>query len=73
VRIEQRNCFFYPDIVVSSDARDRETPLYLRYPSLIVEILSDSTEAFDRGDKFQHYQTIETGNTIKQGPVTWEP
>jgi Uma2 family endonuclease len=60
VRIEQRNRFFYPDIVVSCDARDRETPLYLRYPDLIVEILSDSTEAFDRGDKFEDYQTIET-------------
>ncbi|MBC7880223.1 MAG: Uma2 family endonuclease [Anaerolineae bacterium] len=60
VRIEQRNRFFYPDIAVSCDARDRETPLYLRYPNLIVEILSDSTEAFDRGDKFEDYQTIET-------------
>jgi Uma2 family endonuclease len=60
VRIEQPNCFFYPDIAVSCDARDRETPLYLRYPNLIVEVLSDFTEAFDRGDKFQDYQTIET-------------
>ncbi len=60
VRIEQRNRFFYPDVAVSCDARDRETPLYLRYPDLIVEVLSDSTEAFDRGDKFQDYQTIET-------------
>jgi Uma2 family endonuclease len=60
VRIEQRNRFFYPDIAVSCDTRDRETPLYLRYPNLIVEVLSNSTEAFDRGDKFQDYQTIET-------------
>lgn len=27
-------------------------------PILIVEVLSDSTEAYDQGDKFRHYQTI---------------
>jgi Uma2 family endonuclease len=30
------------------------------YPTLIVEVLSDSTEAFDRGDKFADYKTIPT-------------
>lgn len=30
----------------------------LTNPALIVEILSPSTEAFDRGDKFSHYQSI---------------
>jgi Uma2 family endonuclease len=60
VRIEQRNCFFYPDLAVSCDSRDREDPLYLRFPKLIVEVLSTSTEAYDRGDKFRDYQTIET-------------
>ena len=60
VRVEQRNRFFYPDVVVSCDERDRETPSYLRFPSLIVEVLSDSTEAFDRGDKFADYQAIES-------------
>lgn len=28
-------------------------------PVLIVEVLSDSTEAYDRGKKFEHYQSIE--------------
>ncbi|MBC7880895.1 MAG: Uma2 family endonuclease [Anaerolineae bacterium] len=60
VRIEQRNCYYYPDVVVSCDQRDQETPISLRFPRLIIEILSDSTEAFDRGDKFQDYQTIES-------------
>jgi len=32
----------------------------LTNPLLIVEILSDSTEAYDRGDKFRHYQTMQT-------------
>ena len=32
----------------------------LTNPSLIVEVLSDSTEAYDRGDKFTHYKSIES-------------
>jgi len=32
----------------------------LANPQLIVEVLSDSTEAYDRGDKFRHYQSIPT-------------
>ena len=31
-------------------------------PQLIVEVLSDSTEAFDRGDKFSHYKSIPSFN-----------
>ena len=38
----------------------QETPAYKRFPCLIVEVLSNSTEAFDRGDKFADYQTLES-------------
>jgi Uma2 family endonuclease len=51
-RVEARNCFYYPDVMVTCDERDRATSTYKRFPKLIVEVLSDSTEAFDRGDKF---------------------
>ncbi len=60
VRLEKRNHFYYPDILVTCDDRDRETATYKRFPKLIVEVLSDSTEAFDRGDKFNDYQTLES-------------
>jgi Uma2 family endonuclease len=60
VCVESANRFFYPDIVVTCDPRDRETPLFKRFPCLIVEVLSPSTEAFDRGDKFVDYQALET-------------
>lgn len=60
VEVSQGHNIISLNLSSSCDARDRETPLYLRYPQLIVEILFDSTEAFDRGDKFQDYQTIET-------------
>ena len=59
-RLESLNRFYYPDVMVTCDQRDRETSQYKRFPCLIVEVLSDSTEAFDRGDKFADYQSLET-------------
>ena len=59
-RIESLNRFYYPDVMVTCDQRDQETSTYKRFPNLIVEVLSDSTEAFDRGDKFADYQQLES-------------
>ncbi|PPT08652.1 hypothetical protein CKA32_001296 [Geitlerinema sp. FC II] len=59
-RIDTRNRFFYPDLLVTCDSRDTETATYKRFPKLIVEVLSQSTESFDRGDKFNDYQTLES-------------
>jgi Uma2 family endonuclease len=59
-RIEAADCFFYPDVVVTCDARDRETPQYVSHPLLVVEVLSDSTAAFDRGAKFAAYRKLES-------------
>jgi Uma2 family endonuclease len=59
-RLERRNCFYYPDILVTCDPQDRETPTYKRFPQLIIEVLSESTESFDRGDKFNDYQTLDS-------------
>ncbi|MBD2207092.1 Uma2 family endonuclease [Calothrix sp. FACHB-1219] len=58
--IESINIYYYPDIIVSCDRRDREFDNFLRYPCLIVEVLSPTTEAFDRGDKFADYRKIES-------------
>lgn len=60
VRLEQRNCFYYPDLLVTCDPRDQQTPLYKSFPCLVIEVLSPSTEAFDRGDKFIDYQSLES-------------
>ncbi len=59
-RIEARNHFYYPDVMVTCDPQDQETSDYKRFPKLVVEVLSDSTEAFGRGDKFADYQAIAT-------------
>ena len=58
--VEAADAFFYPDIVVTSDARDRLTPNYVSHPLLVVEVLSDSTAAFDRGAKFAAYRKLES-------------
>lgn len=60
VKIQAKNCFYYPDLLVTCDRRDREMTVYKNYPKLIIEVLSDSTEAFDRGDKFIDYQSLES-------------
>jgi Uma2 family endonuclease len=51
--------FYYPDVVVTCDARDTDRRA-VRYPKLIVEVLSESTERVDRGEKFFAYSSIET-------------
>ena len=59
-RVEAANCFFYPDVVVSCDPRDRLTPEYLSHPLLVVEVLSESTAAYDRGAKFAAYRKLDS-------------
>lgn len=60
VRVEAANAFFYPDVMVSCDARDVSDEYFKSHPTLIVEVLSPSTTAFDRGKKFAAYRTLES-------------
>ncbi len=60
VQLEERNCFYYPDLLVTCSEEDLATATYKRFPKLIIEVLSDSTEAFDRGNKFADYRTLES-------------
>jgi Uma2 family endonuclease len=60
VAVSEAGPFYYADVSVTCDQRDRRARQYLRYPCLIVEVLSPSTEAFDRGSKFRQYRRIET-------------
>jgi Uma2 family endonuclease len=56
VKIFETNNYTYPDVSVTCDDRDRTTSQYITYPCLIVEVLSASTEAYDRGGKFRLYR-----------------
>ena len=57
VRLEEADCYYYPDVVVTCDERDMDSTDFIIYPSFIVEVLSTSTAKFDRDKKFADYQT----------------
>ncbi len=60
VNVEKANAFFYPDILVTCDNKDRQNSLYKQQPLFIGEVLSSSTEAFDRGKKFTAYRQLDS-------------
>ncbi|MGD1898038.1 MAG: Uma2 family endonuclease [Phormidesmis sp.] len=60
VMVNEGMFYRYPDLAVSCDERDRTHETFYKFPKLIVEVLSSSTEGVDRGDKFQEYIQIPT-------------
>jgi Uma2 family endonuclease len=62
VHIKSTGLYTYPDVsAVCGERRfvDGQTDTLLN-PGLIVEVLSPTTEVYDRGRKFEHYQSIES-------------
>ncbi len=59
VRVRSADLYTYPDlsVVCGTDEIEEEN---LLNPTLIVEVLSPSTEAYDRGRKFEYYRCIES-------------
>jgi len=60
VKVSETGMCTYPDIVAACtqpEFEDAEVDTLLN-PVLIVEVLSDSTERYDRGTKFLHYRTL---------------
>jgi Uma2 family endonuclease len=58
--IAAADAFFYPDVMVTCDERDRRADLAIEHPKLVVEVLSDSTAAYDRGAKFAAYRKLDS-------------
>jgi Uma2 family endonuclease len=56
IKIQGLEKYVYPDASVTCDRRDLQTTQFITYPSTIVEVLSPSTEAYNRGKKFKLYQ-----------------
>jgi Uma2 family endonuclease len=66
VRMDAADVGAYPDIMAVCGERaylDQRRDI-ITNPTLIIEILSDSTEAYDRGDKFAHYRTLPSLTTF---------
>jgi Uma2 family endonuclease len=62
IKVAATGLLTYPDIsVVCGEQRflDEEEDTLLN-PGVLIEVLSDSTEAYDRGKKFEHYRQIPT-------------
>lgn len=62
VKVSATGLYTYPDVaVVCGQSRfDDEQEDTLLNPTVIIEVLSRSTEAYDRGEKFAHYRTLES-------------
>ena len=62
IHISSARRTFYPDasIVCGKPEKSEQDPNAITNPILILEVLSDSTEAFDRGGKFSHYRKLKS-------------
>lgn len=58
LRVEAANAFFYPDVMVTCAEADRQRQQYKTEPTLLVEVLSPNTSAYDRGAKFGDYRRL---------------
>ena len=60
VKVTQIDSYFYPDVVVVCGEPRAEDDTFdtLLNPTVVVEVLSPSTEVYDKGEKFEHYQQI---------------
>ncbi len=62
LKIEKTGLYTYPNIMVvcGEEIFIDEKQTTLLNPDLIIEVLSDSTESYDRGDKFRNYRLIDS-------------
>jgi Uma2 family endonuclease len=60
VSIANSTNYFYPDVSVTCDERDRSAEKYISHPCLIVEVLSPTTANYDRGEKFRQYKQSDS-------------
>ena len=58
LRVEAADAYFYPDVMVTCSSADATDPLVKREPTLVVEVLSPGTAAYDRGEKFAAYRML---------------
>jgi Uma2 family endonuclease len=62
VKVERTGMYTYPDVVGLCDQPRFEDDSLdtLLNPTVIIEVLSPSTERYDRGEKFAHYRRLES-------------
>ena len=62
LKIEKTGLYTYPDIMIVCGQRkfNNDKPETILNPDVIIEVLSDSTETYDRGKKFEHYRNLDS-------------
>lgn len=62
VKVKETGLYTYPDVIITCGKEILEDQVKdtLLNPLIIIEILSPSTESYDRGKKFSHYRQIES-------------
>lgn len=60
VEVQTAEAVFYPDVLVTCHPDDLKADLAMAHPKVIIEVLSDSTAAYDRGAKFAMYRQLES-------------
>ena len=60
LEVAQADAVFYPDVMVSCHPEDLAAERVLHHPRAIIEVLSDSTAAYDRGAKFAAYRLLDS-------------
>ena len=62
LKVDATGLYTYPDVLVFCGSPEMEDGVHhtLTNPLLVVEVLSDSTEKYDRGLKFGHYRRVPT-------------
>ncbi len=51
---------FYPDVLVTCHPGDLKAETVMHHPTAIIEVLSESTAAYDRGEKFARYRQLDS-------------
>jgi Uma2 family endonuclease len=58
LRVDPAQSCFYPDVFVTCDSADLGEATAKQHPKVVIEVLSESTEGFDRGGKFAAYRRL---------------
>lgn len=60
IKRRSETLFYYPDVVVECQSTEPEDDYYTTEPSVIIEVLSPSTERIDRREKFWAYMELDS-------------
>ena len=60
LRVDADDNGYYPDVMVTCSEADRARQTFKTDAVLVIEVLSPSTAAYDRGEKFANYRRLPT-------------